>query len=284
MKIYEAINTASGMLKNIIPEPEIRRFETEEMLINILSIKKEKFYAMMNDQIDLKQLAAFFKAIRRRAKGVPHQYITGIASFYTRDFKVGKGVFIPRQDTEAVIDAVRSFNLPEGTAAAECGPGSGIISVTLLLEVPRISHITAIEKGFRPYRTTAANAKNYGVMSRMTLKHGDFFRIISATRKQFGLIVSNPPYIKRQDLESLQEEVKHEPLMALTDGKNGLSFYKKFEKLGRKKLLRLGYLVFEIGDNMADDVESFFDTEIWQNAGTFKDFKGMDRVMAFQLK
>jgi release factor glutamine methyltransferase len=284
MKIYEAIKTASNILKNTISEPDIRRFETEEILIHILSIKKEKLYAMTGDLLPDRQLSDFFKAINRRAKGEPHQYITGIASFYTRDFKVSKGVFIPRQDTEAIIDAVRTFDLPEGTTAAECGPGSGIISVTLLLEIPQICHITAIEKGLRPYLATAANAKKFGVTPRMKLTHGDFFGIISGTKKHFGLIVSNPPYIKRSDLKSLQKEVKHEPLMALTDGKNGLSFYEKFEKLGREKLLPHGYLVFEIGDNMAADVEGFFNSEIWRNARIFKDFKGMNRVMTFQLK
>ncbi len=204
--------------------------------------------------------------------------------FYGNEFACKKGVLIPRQDTEAVIEAVLSLPLKPKTLAAELGPGSGIISVTLCLECPEIAHITAIDISKKATSLTYLNAKKHGVEGRITAKYGNFFTLARKSPSKFDIIISNPPYITQKAMSKLQKEVLHEPAAALTDKKDGLSFYKKLASEAKNILNPGGYMVLEIGDNMEADVKKVFHNKNWTHLSTFNDFKGTKRALIFRFE
>jgi len=204
--------------------------------------------------------------------------------FYGNEFACKKGVLIPRQDTEAVIEAVLSLPLKPKTLAAELGPGSGIISVTLCLECPEIAHITAIDISKKATSLTYLNAKKHGVEGRITAKYGNFFTLARKSPSKFDIIISNPPYITKKAMSKLQKEVLHEPAAALTDKKDGLSFYKRLALEAKNILNPGGYIVLEIGDAMELKVKKVFLKDNWSYLSTFNDFKGTKRALIFRFE
>jgi len=284
MKIYEALNLAAGyIIKGRRLKKDVAKFEAAELLMHITGIDKPSLYARFQDKLSPINTQKLFNLARKRASAVPLQYLTGTAHFYGNEFACKKGVLIPRQDTEAVIEAVKSLPLKPKTQAAELGTGSGIISVTLCLECPEIAHITAIDISKKATSLTYLNAKKHGVEGRITAKYGNFFTLSGKSPSKFDIIVSNPPYITKKAMSKLQKEVLHEPSTALTDKKDGLSFYKRLASEAKNILTPGGYMVLEIGDAMESQVKKVFHKENWEHLSTFNDFKGMKRAMVFRF-
>ncbi|PKL91501.1 MAG: peptide chain release factor N(5)-glutamine methyltransferase [Candidatus Goldiibacteriota bacterium HGW-Goldbacteria-1] len=284
MKIYEALNKAADYISDGRGlDKQVSKFEAAELLMFLTGIDKPSLYARFQDSLPGMSAKKLFKLAHKRAAGMPLQYLTGTAFFYGNEFACRKGVLIPRQDTEAVIEAVKSLPLKPKTQAAELGPGSGIISVTLCLECPKIAHITAIDISKKAISLTNLNAKKYGVKGRITAKSGNFFTLTRKSPLKFDIIISNPPYITKTAMSKLQKEVLHEPAAALTDKKDGLSFYKRLASAGVNILNPGGYMVLEIGDNMEEDIKKVFHNKNWTYLSTFNDFKGMKRAVIFQL-
>lgn len=280
----QALNDARNRLTKVIRNRQSAFREAEAILLHAAKITREKLYVSLRDVMPLAALKQFVNMTALRLKNVPLQYITGTECFYGREFRVAKGVFIPRPDTEALIDAVLSIrnNLP-GSIAADCGSGSGILSVTMLKEVDNINTVHCFDPNKKALDLTLANALTYGVSRNVKLHKGDFFGLCGRLHLRFDLLVSNPPYIRLKALKTLQKEVLKEPKEALTDGAQGYSFYKKFADNGGKLLNPGGFVVMEIGDNMGKRVRKFFNTPEWKFAGAFKDFREKERVLVFRL-
>ncbi|HNZ29299.1 MAG TPA: peptide chain release factor N(5)-glutamine methyltransferase [Candidatus Goldiibacteriota bacterium] len=282
MKIYETLNKAADyIIKGRHLKKDVAKFEAAELLMFLTGFDKPSLYAKFQDNLPGMAAKKLFKLTHKRAAGMPLQYLTGTAHFYGNEFICKKGVLIPRQDTEAVIEAVKSLPLKPKTQAAELGPGSGIISVTLCLECPEIAHITAIDISKKAISLTYLNAKKHGVEGRITAKYGNFFTLSGKSPSKFDIIVSNPPYITKKAMSKLQKEVLHEPSTALTDKKDGLSFYKRLASEAKNILTPGGYMVLEIGDGMESKVRKVFHKENWKYLSTFNDFKGLKRVVIF---
>lgn len=283
MKIYEALNLAADYIsKGRRLNKDTAKFEASELLMHVTGIDKPSLYARFQDTLSPANTKKLLSLARKRAAAVPLQYLTETAHFYGNDFACKKEVLIPRQDTEAVIEAVKSLPLKAGSLAAELGPGSGIISVTLCLECPELAHITAIDISKKAVSLTYLNAKKYGVEGRITAKYGDFFKLACKSPSKFDIIISNPPYITQKAMLKLQKEVLHEPKAALTDKKDGLSFYKRLASEAKNILNPGGYMVLEIGDGMEARVKKVFHKENWEYLSTFNDFKGIKRAMIFR--
>ena len=190
---------------------------------------------------------------RRRAGGEPIQYVIGSWSFMGRDYLVGEGVLIPRDDTEVVtrasIDWIKPFPHP---AIIDLCAGSGIIGVTLKKERPDAT-VYAVEKSDVAYDYLCRNT---------ALNHADITTIHADLRDcadQFDdeildLIVSNPPYIRSDEITTLQSEVQYEPRLALDGGKDGYIFYELILRLWTKKLKKGGCIAFEIGEGQFDTI------------------------------
>ncbi len=186
------------------------------------------------------------EAAHRRAAGEPLQYILGEWDFFGRTFKCQKGVLIPRPETEQLIETALEY-IESGSTVADLGCGTGCIAITAALE--RDCTVTMIDVEDAPLALAAKNAKLHGVDGRATvLRHSIFDEI----DMEFDVIISNPPYIVRDELASLQKEVLHEPIAALDGGVDGLDFYRAIAEIWAPKARRL--VALEVGIGQAEEV------------------------------
>lgn len=281
MLIYEVLNNAAKKLLPILKDKRSARTGAETLLLHSLNISRERLYIILRDEMPEKQQRKFEKLVACRAGGEPLQYILGYWWFYGRKFFAKKGVLIPRQDTEAVIDAVKSLELPGGTNAADVGSGTGIIGATLKLEVPAISRMTCIDNNPKAVSLTRLNSRENNASIHTV--QDDFFAFAALKKPRFNLIASNPPYVKISALKGLQREVKREPRSALAAKRQGMDFYIKFAEKGADYLLPGGYLVLEIGDGMGRAVRKVFKRTQWRFVSGFRDFRGRVRAMVFKF-
>ncbi|MCY8619834.1 peptide chain release factor N(5)-glutamine methyltransferase, partial [Bacillus haynesii] len=210
-------------------------------------------------------------------------YITGKESFYGREFSVNEHVLIPRPETEEVVEAVlseaeRVFHGTDRLKAVDVGTGSGAIAVTLALESPRFS-VTATDISEQALSTARHNADRLG--AKVDFFGGDLLEPLITRQKKADVIVSNPPYISEEDMKTLSDVVRlHEPAGALTDGADGLQFYKRFMKEIPFVIADQALVVFEIGWAQGNAVKDMFhrffpDADVRVR----KDLNGKDRIV-----
>lgn len=221
---------------------EAADFEAQQLLSAVCGC--DRAVILLNErEISPEEETALAEAAKRRTDGEPLQYILGEWDFYGRTFSVGKGVLIPRADTETLIEAVMDA-LPgrHELEIADLCSGSGCIAVTLAEELS--SRVTAVEKSedalFYLRKNTACCDNRIQVVKDDVLYPKESY-------PKFDLIVSNPPYLSGADMQTLQREVTHEPEMALYGGVDGLLFYRQLPLVWRSRLKKGGWLFFEIG-------------------------------------
>ncbi|WP_295153256.1 peptide chain release factor N(5)-glutamine methyltransferase [uncultured Ruminococcus sp.] len=189
----------------------------------------------------------------RRAKGEPLQYLLGEWEFYGIPVKVGKGVLIPRQDTETLVElAVNKYKKTDGIIVADLCAGSGCIALALEKHL-RCSEVYAVEKSEQAAGYLRDNLRLNS--SAVQLVMGDVLDPADAEKLPVcDLIVCNPPYLTADDMEALQTEVTHEPAEALFGGEDGLDFYRHVTRIWKNRLKTGGTLIYEIGMGQEDDV------------------------------
>ena len=194
----------------------------------------------------------FTELIERRAGGYPLQYLLGEWEFYGIPVKVGEGVLIPRQDTEALVEAVIKKNRTPSPVVIDLCSGSGCIALALEKYL-RCSEVYAVEKSEEAAGYLRENVKMNG--SAVKLVMGD---VLGSSCVEIipdcDLIVCNPPYLTGEDMERLQKEVTHEPEEALFGGEDGLDFYRTVTRIWKNRLKTGGMLIYEIGIGQEDDV------------------------------
>lgn len=203
----------------------------------------------------------------RRAGGEPIQYILGSWSFMGRDYKVGEGVLIPRDDTEVVVtEALKLCERTPDPVIVDLCAGSGIIAVTLAKELPNAT-VYAVEKSDSAFSYLTENiALNHAKVNAI---HADLQDCVNDFEDgSLDMIVSNPPYIRSAEIADLQQEVQYEPRLALDGGKDGYDFYKMILTLWTPKLKDGGSIAFEIGEGQFDAI-----AEMLKNAG-YADISG----------
>lgn len=215
--------------------------------------------------------------LKKRLSGEPLQYILGEWEFFGLPFKVGPGVLIPRPDTEIVVEtALKLLRGQKNPKALDVCAGSGCIGVALAVHCG--AEVTFIEKSPDAIRflkeNVALNEVNAKIVECDVLQSPDF-----GTKEPIDLIVSNPPYIRSDVIESLSVEVKREPKMALDGGDDGLKFYREITKKAAVALKENGQLVFEIGFDQAKEVTEILRLNGFKDINTIKDYGGNDRVV-----
>lgn len=225
----------------------------------------------------------FFELVRRRASREPFQQIAGRQEFYGLDFLVTPDVMIPRPETELIVqEGIGLLADTKKPSICEVGTGSGCIVVSLLHQLPDASAV-GLEISEPAREVTLANARSNGVSDRLDLRESDVFSSLSPDER-FDLIVSNPPYVPRDDISSLQPEVRdHEPLVALTDGSTGLTIIERIVNEAPDHLEKSGHLLLEIGFNQSGSVLEMFDPRIWSSVEAFPDLQGIPRMVKASL-
>ena len=235
-----------------------------------------KEYAERNETIltDTKRLE-LEGLILRCAKGEPVQYVTGKADFYGRSFAVNPDVLIPRFDTENLVKAALE-RTPEGADVLDIGTGSGCIIITMCLE--KVINGTGADISEAALKTAKKNAKTLG--ADCTFVQSNLFENIQET---YDVIVSNPPYIRSEEISSLDVQIReHEPHQALDGGKDGLDYYRKIVPGAKNHLKDGGTLCLEIGYDQAEAVGEILSKNGFMNIEIIQDIAGLDRVVAAQ--
>jgi release factor glutamine methyltransferase len=274
--ISEILKKATEILQSGgVAEP---RREANSLLA--FAIAKSKTFLIAHSEYELtaEEEINFGAVLQRRAQREPLQYITGKQEFYGLDFIVTPDVLIPRPETEMIVEnALEILELRKEARFCEIGIGSGCISVSILHNA-RASSAIGLDISEKALGIAKQNAEKHHVSDRLDLEISDVFSLL--TDEKFDLIVSNPPYIPRRDIENLQREVRDfEPLNALTDEKDGLSIIEKIITDAPKFLKPNGFLLMEIGFGQAEDVEQIFDAKIWQRVEILPDLQSIPRMV-----
>lgn len=222
----------------------------------------------------------FFKLIERRASGEPLQYILGKWQFMGLDFCVGKGVLIPRDDTEVLVRETveRIKNIKKPNILDLCA-GSGAVSIGIK-SIIKDALITSVELSERAILYLKRNIDLNNMNKNIFVKKADVFKDYTEFKNcRFDAIVSNPPYIPSKDIKNLQIEVKSEPIIALDGGLDGLDFYRIITRTWKKLLKPGGLLAVEIGINQQQSVCELFYSQGFKNIEKINDINDICRVV-----
>jgi release factor glutamine methyltransferase len=264
---------------------EAAKLNAERLLADVLGLSRIELFFQHDRPVLGAELDRFRDLVRRRAQGEPLQQILGETEFYSRVFKIEPGVFIPRPETERLVEEAVALLAPPDRrllepVAVEIGCGTGIIGISLALEVPRLM-VYATDVNPAAVNLTKQNAHLLGAAARVHALQGHRFDPLPAHLKgQVDLVVSNPPYVREEDIPNLAVEVAaHDPLEALSGGEDGLVFYRALAA-GVKAWLRPGgHIAVEIGDEQGQDVEDIFAASGLQDIRIFRDYADRDRVV-----
>ncbi len=259
--------------------------EAELLFTRILDCDRLDLYLNKGLTLDKEKSSLISCILKKRTLGEPLEYILNRAEFMGLEFKVNPSVLIPRPETEILVETaikiVHKFlsSQVRKLKVLDIGTGSGCIAISLakLLEGVRID---AVDISNSALQVARENAKLNSVSGRIRFTESDLFAACSLQPAAYSLIVSNPPYVSSGQIDKLQPEIQHEPLLALDGGKDGLDFYRKIIKQAPHYLNDAGFLIMEMGFDQAGAVKNIF-----QDCGNFeiievgKDFSGIDRVI-----
>jgi release factor glutamine methyltransferase len=273
MTALDKLKEVSALLKSKGIEDPVK--EAEMLITEILSIDKSRLYAgaLEISEDSLKKIDAF---AQRRADGEPMQYIIGHVEFYGLRINVGKGVLIPRPETELLVEeAIKRVESYELRVILDLCTGSGCIALALAKAFPN-ADVYGIDMSETAVKYASRNASENNIKNTRFIR-GDLFEPVKQMR--FDCIISNPPYIKRIEISELQKEIRdHEPLEALDGGEDGLDFYRRILKDAPGFLNDNGIIILEIGYNQADEIEAIALKEGLKGIIFIKDYAGYKRI------
>ena len=249
------------------------------LLEYITGVTKTAYYGNPKADVPEEQAEEYEVALAKRAEHIPLQHITGRQYFMGYEFLVNEDVLIPRQDTENLVEEALKVIRPDMYVLDMC-TGSGCIPISLLKYAAERKHITGVKA---VGADISADAIEVAKKNAQRLKvpviwvQSDIFENVS---ESFGLIVSNPPYIRTEVIQGLEDEVKlHDPWIALDGHEDGLYFYRRIVSESISHLNDGAWLMFEIGHDQAEDVSKLMKNAGFCNIYVKKDLAGLDRVV-----
>lgn len=239
-----------------------------------LNITRNDMYVHPETDLSGDEVSAYSDAIDMRLKHIPVQHITGLQDFMGLEFAVNEHVLIPRQDTETLVEEVMRFN-HDGNRILDMCTGSGCILLSLLKYSNDCIGV-GVDISDEALEVAKANADRLGIEAEFV--RSNLFTELSDDK--FDIIVSNPPYIESDVIETLMEEVRdHEPRLALDGSADGLEFYKRIVSEAPSFLRKGGMLFFEIGYNQGQSVSDLLKAAHFSDVTVVKDLAGCDRVV-----
>lgn len=214
-------------------------------------------------------------AVKRVENGEPLAYVIGEWYFYGLTFSLNKDTLIPRPDTEHAVDYAIKL-LPQNARFVDFGTGSGCIALSILDNRPDCTALLCdISRG--ALDCAQKNAESIGVIDRADFLCGDMTLPCLEKGELFDAIISNPPYIRADVIDTLSVQVKHEPHRALDGGEDGMDFYRAIFEVQTEHLKPDGLLIFEIGYDQADDIRALSDVHGY-SCEVYRDYGGNDRI------
>lgn len=257
-------------------------FEAEYLLRSALGFTRESLLIALDSDISISDQLRFDSIIDRRAAGEPSAYITGHKEFYGLDCKVDSRALIPRPETELLVElalefAARHTTQGAGLTIADVGVGCGAIAIALAANLPG-ARVVATDISPSALKLASENVSSHRVDDRVTLLEGDLLQPVTGP---IDILVSNPPYIKSDEIHALPREIRdHEPRVALDGGEDGIEIIERLIGQSRDKLRPGGAMFLEIGWDigrraLARSLELWPDSEV----SITPDLAGLDRVL-----
>lgn len=237
----------------------------------------DKVYLITNSDREIDDLSEFDALVKRRLNHEPMQYILNHSEFMGLDFYVDENVLIPRPDTEILVEKVISHFGETSFEFLDIGTGSGCIPISIIANCKNARGISA-DISEKAIDVAKKNAESNGVSERLNFINIDILK--DFPEGKFDCIVSNPPYIESEVVETLMPDVREfEPHLALDGGADGLTFYRRIADKGYDSLKDGGLLAFEIGYNQGESVCRIMNEKGYRNTEVIKDIAGNDRVV-----
>jgi len=280
LSIAEALFEATRVLRTA-GVPESRR-DAGSLLALVIQEDRTYLISHAEEKLNLNVVLEFRKMVERRAAGEPLQYIMGQQDFYGRVFRVTPEVLIPRPETELLVEA--ALGSMNGSRFCDVGTGSGCIAVTLLCESPD-SYGVGLDVSPGALAVAKENASALRVAQRIEFLISDCFDALPETTTPFDLIVSNPPYVAADVVGGLQREVRdHEPMVALTPGKDGLRIIRRLIREAPQFLRKDGQLLLEIGFDQGEAVSELVSHSEFHLVEIHPDLQGIPRIVILRMR
>ena len=268
------------------------------LLCSVLKCEISYIYTHYDEEISEEKQELLNGFIKRLCDNEPIDYIIGERAFMNYIYKVGKGVLVPRPETELLVEKGYEFinefsekNPCDEVKILDLCTGSGCIAVSLtkmIKEKGSECTATGIDISDEALVYARANAKNMGVSDRVDFIKGDVFDLDKYLKKDvntFTVLLTNPPYIRSKDIVKLDRKVRnHEPVTALDGGVNGLHFYEQIIPQSKYYLIKGGLLGLEIGYGQSMDIVRLIEAEeSYEDINVYKDIAGIERVITCRL-
>lgn len=277
LKVLEAIQKSTDYLeKKGIESP---RINAELLLASVLNIKRLELYLQFDRPLNEVEISHYREFLKRRSTFEPLQYITGNVEFYGINFKVNNSVLIPRQETEILVETVlNEIKNENNISILDIGTGSGCIAIS----IAKNSEVffEAVDISEKAISLAEENSIFNNVNNKIKFVNSDIKFYIKENNKMFDFIVSNPPYVSKNEYSKLQKEIlEFEPGIAVSDFEDGFSFYNLISSEGKKILKQNGKIFFEIGIGQSEKVKNIMTENGFINIKIIKDYLGVDRVI-----
>ena len=288
------METLTGLLKKgqeILAQAGIEEAGLDaRLLLEYITGKSRAYYLAHGEECVTKETAdRYLELVTGRSQHIPLQHLTHQAFFMGYEFYVNQNVLIPRQDTETLVEeALKCMNSMKEPEILDMCTGSGCILISLLLEREDAKGAGA---DISPEALAVAkkNAKDLGVEKRAEFVESDtfsapyFYKKGGKEGEKYDILISNPPYIATEEIETLMEEVRlHDPRGALDGREDGLYFYRNITAEAGKYLRPGGWLLYEIGCTQGAAVSGMMKTAGFEQVQVIKDLPGLDRVVIGQ--
>lgn len=278
MKIRELLAKGSEILN--INEIEYYRQDAMLLLCEVLGCDNLSIIINGENDVDVKKEELFLRYIEKRAGHYPVKYILERAEFMGIDFYVKEGVLIPRADTETLVEEVINI-IKESNYKNICDvcSGSGAIGLSIAYICDDVE-VDLCDISKVAQEVTEKNISRFNLQEKSTFYNSNLLEFAIKNNKRYDVIVSNPPYIRTEEINNLMEDVKdYEPHLALDGKEDGLYFYKKITEQAIQLLNDDGILAYEIGFDQRIEVEGILKSAGFTDVYSLKDLGGNDRVV-----
>lgn len=263
------------------------RLDAEVLLAEALKCQRIDLYTRFAEIPPAETLQMFREWVKRRAAGEPVAYLVGHKEFYSLKFKVTPATLIPRPETEHLIVAALEVckDADEPIRIIDVGTGSGCIAVTMAKHLEKQYVIAATDVSLEALAVARENAASHEVDSRIRFYEGDLLDALPDGSKPVHLIVSNPPYIGRCEIDTVEATVKdYEPESALFAGEQGTEIIERLIPQAEKMLLPGGHLVLEASDSTMDRCVELVNQSALNFVEVIKDYAGLKRILVARQK
>ena len=288
MTVLEVIQRSTDFLAK--KGVESARLQTELLLAEVLKLPRMQLYLNFERALTAAETEAFREFIRRRGRREPLQHIVGSTSFCGYEISVSPQVLVPRPETELLAEHGWKFlnqlaatrtngnERPKSITVLDFGTGSGCLAIALAAKCP-FAEVHALDTSSEAVALARQSAVRLGLAERIQFWESDAFAALPEATT-FDLIVSNPPYIPRDEIESLQTEVREfDPRAALDGGADGLDFYRRLAAEAKPFLRQRAKMMLEFGDDQANQISHIFEREKWIVEATHLDYDQKPRIL-----